>query len=281
MPGTNMSIKQSAALAIPDEQALAKLDEVAGDLRVLVQGDKKTPSNAVLMAHAVRTLRQLLTPEIMAPIMGLQNSDLGFRTDKPGGYDVDAVRDVTITCFGRGGQMTGNRTNIISARYYPTKEQFLDWLDEKQGRGKYMFLHGVPRVVTGTKMAKDKRTGEYVKKTDVIVGAVLESEVKWLVDGEWKSQTLTHAIKGDEYSPADAFCGKGDRKCGAWLYAQITGERVTDGEVDDDVIDITDSAVVADATEKDNTSPTGRTRSTEPTGSPRGPDGKPADELGL
>jgi len=215
---------------------LTAIDEVSAELRQLVEVDQSLPSHAVRQAASLQMLRDLLTPDVMAPVMALMGSTLGFKTDKDSygePYGVDVVRDVMITCAGRGGQMTLNHTNIISGNYYATKWQFGTWLDAKQGRGNWLVIHGLPKIIRGEKMVKNKQTQQYEKKTNVVLGATLASEVRWVDGDAWKSETLTHALKGDDYSTSDAFNGKADRKCRAWLWGQITGKHIGDGDIDE------------------------------------------------
>jgi len=76
------------------------------------------------LARSMQQLRELLTPDIMQDVMALQNTALGFDTDRPNNqhpqpYGVDVVRDCCITALLSGFQLTGNQWNIISGRFYP------------------------------------------------------------------------------------------------------------------------------------------------------------------
>jgi hypothetical protein len=231
---TELTKTQSSLAKI--EKHFPAIDEAAHQLRSLVAANDGSPSHAIRQAAAMQSLREALTPEVIEPIMALQNNPLGFKTDKRDGYSPQEVRDVMITALGRGSWMVCNNTNIIAGQCYLTKEFFARMLNEIQGRGNWYFVHGVPRVVRGEKMHKDRQTGAY-SKTEGVTGAILETEIHWLEGGKWKVEKLTHAIKGDEYSTSDAFNGKADRKCGAWLLERITGEQIPDGAADD-VIDV-------------------------------------------
>ena len=55
-----------------------------------------------MTAGVITTLRNLLTPKIMEPIMALQNTSLGFRTDNFNGYPVDVVKDALIEATFKG-----------------------------------------------------------------------------------------------------------------------------------------------------------------------------------
>src|ERR1700761_9535467 len=77
---------------------LEKMDAIATQGR-LAMGKADNPfEKSFLLASAMSQLRSLLTPEIMRPIMSLQGSALGFKTDKDAnnGYEVGIVQDCII-----------------------------------------------------------------------------------------------------------------------------------------------------------------------------------------
>src|ERR1700678_982493 len=121
----------SKTLAIKQE-TIASLDKVAGDYQ-LSTADATPFAKTFLLAEAIGHMRQLLTPEVMKPIMALMNTDLGFRTDrdphvknaKTGEYNIpykeDVVRDVLIESTLRGFFPVNNEFNIITGRFYAAK----------------------------------------------------------------------------------------------------------------------------------------------------------------
>lgn len=240
-----MTTSQKLARIAPKFEAI---DAAAKELRSLVVSDTGSPSHAIQQAAAMQTLRELMDSEVMAPIMAIQGCALGFKTDKDtqGGYPEHVVRDCAIEAMGRGASLTRNRFNIISARCYLTKEYMADRLDAVQGRGRWMFVHGLPQVKRGTVTRKDKQTQKMVQFEGVI-GATVETLVKWQDGAEWREEKLVHDIKGDEWASPDSYLGKADRKCGAWLLARVTGERVPDGDADESVTVEGTARSVADA----------------------------------
>lgn len=79
-------------------------------------------------------LREAFTPEVMGAFMSLQNTALGFRTDKAqGGYPEDVVKEAVIEASLRGLSPVGNQFNIISGRMYVTKEGFQFLLSQVPG----------------------------------------------------------------------------------------------------------------------------------------------------
>jgi hypothetical protein len=214
---------------------LEKLDTVSSDFHEICKQNDMSPVTALKRAYAMQELRGLLTEEIMRPVMELQGNSLGYRSDKEfkkeggvrvkgDGYDVNVVRDVFIYAIGIGARITGNEINIISGNCYPTKLFFSRRLDEILKPENYRFIHDVPRIASGGN------------------GAVVKSTIRWRDSssaGEWKEQVLEFAIKGTAEMSCDGFCGKADRKCGKWLLSNITGMQYCEGEVEDDLINIT------------------------------------------
>lgn len=204
-------------LASPEAfaETAAALDEV------VLSGIKATSvekgfSKAFITAAAIENLKLMLTDEIMKPIMGLQGSPLGFRTDKDstGGYPVKVVRDCAITALLKGVQVTGNMFNIIANRDYITKEGFTYLLKNYKGLDSYSIIHGIP-VMKGDK------------------GAVVTSTITWTYAGKDFSQTLDTAIRVNNGMGTDAILGKADRKVKCWLYNHLSGNNYSDADADD------------------------------------------------
>ena len=165
---------------------------------------------------AMAELRALLTPEVMRPIMALQNTPIGFLTDnKAGGYPVDVVRDCVIEAAFNGISVCGNEFNIISGRFYPTKNGLKHKLRDIQGLYKNV-TPGIPKMV-----------GEN--------GSIVTMHVDWTYNNEKHEKDLTLAIRVNRGMGADAIIGKATRKVYAWLYEEVTGNSVNEGDVTDDV----------------------------------------------
>jgi hypothetical protein len=223
--------KQSTEYAVAKPETIAQLDALAVAVRDGVGGAANPFSEALALAGAVVHLREALTPEVMSPIMALQSKPLGFRTDKDlrktpsgyvkgDGYSIEVVRDAVIECCRRGARLVGNEFNLIGGRVYLTKEYFQRKIDDTIGRGNWRLFHELPRNASG--------------------GAIVRTRIEWKEGDatEWKTETVEFAIKGDGYSTADQYAGKADRKASAWLYNQLTGERLPEGDATE-TIDVT------------------------------------------
>lgn len=195
---------------------------------------------AFLMAQAIQDLRSLLTPEYMKPIMALQGSKLGFRTDKDrnkdgtkgNGYPEAIVKDCVIEAVLNGLQVTGNQFNIISGNTYPTKEGCGYLLSLFKGL-KYTIIPNLPRI-------NNEQTS-----------AAIIMKISWSINGsEIKTESLEVPIKMfPGFTTTDAIIGKATRKARAWLIGTITGNEITDGEVEDAQATVINSTAPSEETQ--------------------------------
>ena len=181
-------------------------------------------AKAYHLATAVEGLRELLTPEYMAPIMKLQGSKLGFRTDKDRnkdgskgpGYSIDVVRECLIEAVLFGVQPVGNQFNIIKDSTYITKDGF------------GYLLRNIPSLTWKIAPSLPRMSGN---------SAAIVMKIEYTHSGVKGSQELDIPIKINEHSSTDQVSGKAERKARAWLHKTITGSETPEGDVLD--IDVT------------------------------------------
>ena len=168
------------------------------------------------IANAIAFLKENLSNEYMKPIMAMQGSRLGFKTDKDnnGGYPLEKVKECLIDAVLTGVQPYGNQFNIIAGNMYVTKEGYGSLLSKIKGL-KYMITPELPRINT------EKGS------------AAVEMFIKWSLNGKNEEQKVDFAIKVNNYMGADAVIGKATRKARAWLFNQVSDIEITDGDVDD------------------------------------------------
>lgn len=171
---------------------------------------------AFLVATAIQELKESLTPEYMKPIMALQGSKLGFKTDKDktSGYPIEQVRHCVVEAVLMGLQVTGNHFNIIAGNTYITKEGCGFLLNNTQGLSQTITL-SLPRI------NPDKTS------------AAVDATIKWTLNGTPNEITIPIAVKMDSYTSVDAVIGKATRKARAWLLGAINGTEIPEGEIED------------------------------------------------
>ena len=184
-------------------------------------------SKGLIMARSMKMLRSLLTDKVMADVMELMNTPLGFRTDKdpsrpvknkegkwesPKPYELSVVRDVMIQALLRGLRPTGNEINIIAGNLYVTKEGYERLLREFPGLSKFAVAIGVPAM-----------QGD--------VGALVPCRASWELNGKPDSLLCEKVDASDYRIPirvnsmmgADAIQGKAKSKLYRRIYERLTG----------------------------------------------------------
>ena len=185
---------------------------------------------AFVMSSAIDIIKEQLSDEYMKPIMALQGSSLGFKTDmdtikkqvnnkwvteKGPGYPMEIVRECLIEAIFLGLEVTGNQFNIIGGNMYPTREGFGASLDKMKGLKKNFEYKNIQQPA-GQKVA-------YVTVN-----------ITWQFEGDVaKKQTIEFPIKSNDYTSYDALIGKAERKAKRWLYNTIKGTDISDGDVND------------------------------------------------
>ncbi len=203
--------------AVPQER-VAELDKIGRWCESLSRTSIGQFERAFYLASAVRRLRSLITDQMIADVMCLQGSPLGFLTDRDqqGGYPIEVVKEVAIEATLRGLRLVGNEINIIAGRCYPTKQ-------------------GLVRLVRSWPGLTDLRLDLRAPKIEQD-WALVPCGATWLLDGRPQSIDCT----GDRAIPVrvnrgmivDAILGKASRKLLARIYEQLCGEQSL---VDDDI----------------------------------------------
>jgi hypothetical protein len=205
----------STELMKVSDELVNALDKAA-EQGLLAQQQTSQFKRAFMVAEAVNELRAIMNPKVMESFMKLQNTSIGFKTDRKDGYPVDVVRDCIIDATMNGVYCVGNEFNIISCQCYITRNGFGHKLRDIPDFS-WIETPGVPKFMG------DK-------------GALIEYHLEWWHKGKHFEKTLNLAIRVNAGMGADAIIGKASRKARAWLYATVTGMEIGDGDADDSAV---------------------------------------------
>jgi hypothetical protein len=209
----------------------AEIEEIANGALVHFQ-NAGSMADELAVAQAIVDLRKALTPEVMAPIMALMNTDLGFRTDRDPAqkdkntglpyipYSVDVVRDVVIEAKLRGFRCVGNELNIIAHRFYAAQNGFFRKLTDIKsfpGLSGFRDSYGLPKITTQ--------------------GATVVAKAQWTLNGKQDSYEQEFGIKVNAMMGADAIIGKARRKLCKRVHDILLGINTPEGEVGDVDVD--------------------------------------------
>jgi hypothetical protein len=206
-----------------------RLDEIAKSASEVFSGSSF--ESAIQVAETITELRANLTPEIMARFMDLQNSSLGFRTDRDPtqgkeAYGIPVVKECLIEATLRGVPPVGNCFNIISARTYITRQGFEFLLKKFPGFSNFVPELGIPRIVANSQSQ--------------VTGAIVNAQASWQVNGVKSSLACEIPVKINAGMGSDAILGKAMRKLLARVHSQISGSvTLPEGEAGDEPEQIT------------------------------------------
>lgn len=216
---------------VPADQIKA-IEAIAQECSLLSLAEAGRFEKAIRLASGIKRLKAALTGAVMAEIMPLMGSPLGFRTDKDTEsrkYTIDQVRECLIEAVLRGANPVGNEFNIIAARAYMTKEFFERMVGEYPKLTDLRLKPGVPRNDSKGK------------------GALVPFRVDWKLDGvpDFVDRTedgFQIPVRVNANMIVDAIVGKATRKILAQVFKQITGSASSfpEGDVDsNEPIDVT------------------------------------------
>ena len=195
---------------------------------------------AIELAQGIEELRNLFSrPEIQARVQALQDTALGFRTDKDPNvlnrktnqpnkpYPYEVVKDAVIEALLRGLQLVGNQFNIIAGRFYCTKEGFESLIRSQPAVTNFKLKIGVPQAKNG--------------------GVVVQCSATWKQGGEAADLEAEIPVKSNDSSTADQLIGKATRKFLSRCYQQMTGNTMPDGDAEAEVSTVSVTGVAMGA----------------------------------
>jgi hypothetical protein len=215
---------------------LQKIENEYKELSLIVEGvltsGVQTIENSLKIASALSLMREKLTPELMKPIMDLQGSRLGFKTDldfvkrqingkwervKGDGYPMETVRECFLEMALIGLLPMDNQWNIIGGNAYPAQNGAI-----------YLLKTRCPE------MKEYNVSFPEVNQSDNKTTANVVAKIEWtLINGQNKKEVVNFPVKSDAYTTFDALIGKAQRKAYMWLYNKIKGTNISDGDVVD------------------------------------------------
>jgi len=206
---------------------LAELSRAAIEVYGSAESGDGNLMAALDAAASIEALRQMFErPEIRQRILALQDTKLGFRTDRPPGtknkktnepvppYPWPTVRDCALEAVLRGVQLVGNQFNIISYSCYITQEGFDFKIKKEPEISEFKHTLGIPSSKQG--------------------GVIIVCEAEWFKGGKAKTRRDEIPVKSDDYSGADQLLGKAKRKFLKRCYEQMSGKSLPDGEAGDE-----------------------------------------------
>lgn len=204
------------SLSIPQNQK-----DLAKKIDQIVKEVSNLPFNtnpfelAIIQSNAISTIEILFTDEAFEVIFKLQNKKLGFLTSSKEGFTKPIVKACVIEALLIGVRVIGNEFNIIEGKCYITKEGF-----------SYL-LRTIPELTYDII--------QYPPKTIEGVGKQITNKIKYTYKGKTTEREISFIVKENSGMGTDGLNGKAERKVKKWLYNEITGKEVGDGDAAIDI----------------------------------------------
>lgn len=198
--------------------AVRKLAATARQANQTIAEANDETEKAFLIAAGVGAIREAINGPILADILQLANTPLGFKTDRPPGakdrngnamkpYPESVYKDVLTEALIRGLRVIGNEINIIAGNLYVTKEGLRRLIREFPGLRNFDSRIGIPRMI-----------GE---------NAVVACKASWTIEGKPDSieceGDYAIPIRVNKAMGADAIIGKAESKLWKRAYEKLTG----------------------------------------------------------
>ena len=180
----------------------------------------------------IATLKENMPAEVVVGLRALQNTAIGFKTDKRDGYGDNVLVACACMALGDGLSLTGNQWNIISGQYFVAKD---GW------RAKLKKL-GAVRISVEAGMPEEEEAGPQNQNGACRFSAKFSGRAACLIGtggyhiearkGEWLDTRLLLSSYTRELSDAaDQMRGKAEARLLKKLYYFASGEAyVPDGE---------------------------------------------------
>jgi hypothetical protein len=232
------------------EQAAKEIDLVVAKCEPLAMMKGESFSAALAIAESVSTLRQIFRshPEIRKTIQSMQDSKLGFLTDRSPAaiaraerdgkklrpYTYDEVAESVIEGLLKGYRITNNEMNIIAGNFYPAKNGKYRKIIEYPGITDFQYATTPPQYEPDGRYAKVQGYASW-KKDGTRASMGFADDAKGLKD------TQIFKVRVNAGMGEDAVIGKAQSKLFARVLERITGivlQESTDVEDGIGVIDI-------------------------------------------
>lgn len=224
MLDSTLERSQNGRNKIMTSKPTKELDVLAGKAQELFATGSNSLTDSLALADALDALRKGVEP-YMPKILALQNTALGFKTDKDPAqndkktgkphvpYDAAVVKECVVQALARGFFVVNNEFNIIAGNFYAAK-------------------NGLERKVKHYPGVTDFRENFDVPRTSER-GAIVKCSATWKRDGIPDKLETEIGIRTNEFQGLDATIGKAARKFYSRILSQLSGQITPEGEVED------------------------------------------------
>lgn len=192
--------------------------------------------NSLLVGYYLNELRENLNENVIKVMRSLQNTSIGFKTDRKDGYDEYTIKNCIIEAYMYGLRPLNNEFNILGGNFYVTKNGLDRLVHSKQG------LEKIEIVQKGIKQSPETKNWR--------VTYTYSFKIKGLEEVKGEKDIIVNGTTGkNNYEiPIDAIQGKSYRKILHFIYTKMNiGLQIPEGEVGDDLTSQTSQPAITES----------------------------------
>jgi hypothetical protein len=219
-----------------NRERIAKINQACVQLRTLDSNLDDIEIDLQFGAY-LKHIKESITDDQIELLKNLQNTRVGFLTDRPsGGYDGNVLKNILIEALTIGVRLRGNEFCILGGNCYVTKYGLARLLDELIERKGYK-VEGRENPAEITTSAQ----GNY----NLIFKVIVKDSNENVILGPIEKKIIIKAkyFKGDKpYELGiDAVLGKAQRKIDNFIYSKLAKKKNLLPEADIDDVDLPSS----------------------------------------
>lgn len=209
-------------LVLKENKNLSEISQVCQEYQIQIATINSDIEKMAIMSKALDMVSERLDDNLIKGLKKMENTRLGFQTDKQDGYPISVVRNSLMQALITGVKPIGNEFNIIGGNFYVTKEGFTGLMQ---------------RNPNFTELDINQELPEYDHQNK-------RASVKYKATWKWKGQPMsTNGIvsiklqykSGTDFcvTSDDAIYGKAERKIKNRIWNMTTGDNLIEGDTSD------------------------------------------------
>ena len=209
-------------LTLKENTNLKEVGQVCEEYQLAVNEIGSEIEKMALMSKALGMVKERLDDGMVKQFKSLENTRLGFQTDKNDGYPVAIVRNCLVQALIQGVKPIGNEFNIIGNNFYVTKEGFTGLMSRNPNFTDLKINQDLPEYDHPNKRASVKYSATWKwqgkeMSTDGVVSIKLQY-----------ARSSDYCVTSD-----DAIYGKAERKIRNRIWNMTTGDNLIEGDTTD------------------------------------------------
>lgn len=213
-----------------NKERIAKINAACAQLRTLESTLDDWEIDLQFGAY-LKHIKESITSDQLELLKNLQNTRVGFLTDRPnGGYDGDVLKNVLIEALTIGVRLRGNEFCILGGNCYVTRYGIGRLLDELvERKGYQIFGRENYAEITTTPQGNYNVVYEVSVKDEKGIEIIAPIKKKIIIKAKYSKGDKSYELG------IDAVLGKTQRKIDNFLYSKLTKKKslLPEGDIDD------------------------------------------------